>query len=323
MIFTTITLNPCLDRREYLDSFSYGGTNRPYKTRVSAGGKGINVSKTLLDLIDRHNAFDSARVNTITIAGGKSGEVFKDKLTRELFLGEAISGMTVIDSHYETRVCTKLITPSSVTEINEEGKIGENELKALIDVLADLVAYGGEQVVFLSGSMPTVVGGEGFPQDKTTCESFPHLIGNSVENLIITLLESCGIPVIVDTSKKSLVESLKASPSLIKPNDQELSELFGRAFENPKELVDFCRELYVDNGCEVLCTRGDQGAVFVGKEGIFEQSSHRVFPCDPTGAGDTYLAAFTFARYVKNMHPKEALAFADTYTREFLERSLL
>ena len=50
MIFTTITLNPCLDRREYLTSFAYGGTNRPYKTTLTAGGKGINVSQVLGEL---------------------------------------------------------------------------------------------------------------------------------------------------------------------------------------------------------------------------------------------------------------------------------
>lgn len=323
MIFTTITLNPCLDRREYLESFTYGGTNRPYKTTVSAGGKGINVSKALVDLIGRYNAFDMARVNTVTVAGGQNGEIFKSRLNRELFLGEAISGMTVIDSRYETRVCTKLITPASVTEINGEGRIGENELKALVDVIADLVAYGGEQVVFLSGSMPTVVENSSFAQDKEFFESFPQLVGKPVENFLVTLLESCGILVIVDTSKKSLVESLKASPSLIKPNDQELSELYGKPFSSRSELVEYCRELYAENSTEILCTLGEKGAIFVGKEGTFEQDSHRVFPCDPTGAGDTYLAAFCFARYVKRLCPKEALIFADGYTREFLEKSLI
>ena len=322
MIFTTITLNPCLDRREYLTSFAYGGTNRPYKTTLTAGGKGINVSKTLCDLIEMHHAYMTNRVNTVTFAGGRTGETFKELLLRTLF-HENTAGITVLPSSFDTRVCTKLITPSNVTEINEEGKISEKEIKLLIDLVADLVSYGGEQIVFLSGSMPTVVCEEGFTPTSAADESFPHLVNNPVENLLITLLEGCGIRVIVDTSKKSLVESLKASPTLIKPNDHELSELYGRPFECRAELVDFCRELYVDNGTEVLCTCGDEGAVFVGKEGIFEQASHKVFPCDPTGAGDTYLAAFAFARYAQNQHPKEALRFADAYTREFLLKSLL
>lgn len=322
MIATTITLNPCLDRREYLESFRYGETNRPYKTELSAGGKGINVSKALIDLVRRYGDFKNLRVNTVSYAGGKNGEIFKSLLDRELSLGEAISGVTLIPSSFETRVCTKLITPGAVSEINEAGRLSKTELMALVDVLADLVAMGNEQLVFLSGSMPTVVGEDGFTQNDEIFKSFPQLVGSSVENFLITLLESCGIPVIVDTSKESLVESLKASPTLIKPNEAELSDLFGRPFSSKQELVDFCRELYVDNGSAVLCTLGEKGAVYVGKEGIFEQESHRVFPCDPTGAGDTFLAAFSYGYFVKKEDPKTALAFADRYTREYLINSL-
>ena len=89
MIFTTITLNPCLDRREYLESFSFGGTNRPYKSTVSAGGKGINVSKELLKLIDPLKA----SIRTLTFAGGKTGEVFKELLAKELGVKEGVSGL--------------------------------------------------------------------------------------------------------------------------------------------------------------------------------------------------------------------------------------
>jgi len=318
MIFTTITLNPCLDRREYLEELRLGATNRPYKTTEGCGGKGINVSRALYDLIRRHQAFGRASVNTVTLAGGKSGESFRELLSEAFPLG---GGVTVLESSFDTRVCTKLITPYGVTEINEQGRIGEDEIKALIELVADLVANGGEQIVFLSGSMPTVVCEEGFTQAKNGVEAFPHLWENPVENSLITLLESCGIRVIVDTSGKSLVESLKASPTLIKPNDQELSELYGKPFSSEGELVDFCRELYVDNGCEVLCTMGERGAVFVGRDGVFKQSSHRVFPCDPTGAGDTFLAAFAFSYYHLRQSPDQALAFANGYVREYLEKS--
>lgn len=318
MIFTTVTLNPCIDRRQYLSSFEFGKTNRPYLTKESAGGKGINVSKALVDLRKRHGAYTKVSINTVSFAGGKSGEVLKEKLEEEL----SSSGITLLASGFDTRICTKLITPFGVTEVNEEGKISENEIKLLIELVADLVANGGEQVLFLSGSMPKLVCDENFAQAEDTFESFPHLLKNPVENSLVTLLESCGIRVVVDTSGQSLVESLKASPSLIKPNEDELSELFGRPFRDEKELVDFCSELYVDNRCEILCTLGEKGAIFVGRDGVFKQTSHRVFPCDPTGAGDTFLAAFSFSYYYLKNTPSEALAFADAYVREYLEKSL-
>jgi len=322
MIITTITLNPCLDRREYLTHFEYGATNRPYHTSLSVGGKGINVSKTLLELILKDPDDSATRVDTLTFAGGQSGEIFKELLTKKLSFGETVGGITVIPSRFETRHCLKLVTPSGVTEINEAGSIGADEIKALIDVLADLTVYPENRVVILSGSSPVWQKQNGFSTHVENVESFPQDVEIDVENLLITVLEGCGIPVIVDTSSKGLVESLKASPSMIKPNETELSELFGRPFDGEKELVDFCRELYVDNGCEVLCTRGEKGALFVGKEGVFKRVSHRVFPCDPTGAGDTFLAAFVYGRYVKQLANKECLNFADQVTENFLKNSL-
>ena len=83
-----------------------------------------------------------------------------------------------------------------------------------------------------------------------------------------------------------------------------------------------CVVTKADNGCEILCTRGENGAIFVGKEGIFKKDSHRVFPCDPTGAGDTYLAAFLYARYQKRLSIDQCLSYADGITREYLENSL-
>ena len=299
MIFTTITLNPCLDRREYLDSIQINKTNRPYKTTEQAGGKGINVSRELISMLDVFKA----RVHTVTFAGGATGEKLKALLEKELGVREAVSGLTILPSGYDTRICTKLITPYGVTEINEDGRLSEEECNALAEVVADMVASESPQVVFL-------------------CGSFPQGVDLNVENSLITLFESCGIPVIVDTSGRALVESLVASPSMIKPNESELEALHGGPFSSEEELVDFCRELYVDNSTEVLCTLGEKGALFVGKEGLFRIESHRVSPCDPTGAGDAFLAAFAYRRYAEKDSCEAALHYANEYVYQKLKNSM-
>ncbi len=299
MIFTTVTLNPCLDRREYLDDLILGGTNRPYRTTVTAGGKGVNVSKELLRLIDPNKA----SIRTLTFAGGKTGEIFKALLEKELGVREGVSGLNVLPCEQDTRVCTKLITPYGVTEINGEGRLFENDLTLLAEAIGDIASCDSSQVVFL-------------------CGSFPQGVDSIVENSLITILESCGIPVIVDTSGEALVESLVASPSLIKPNENELAYLHGGEFESEDQLVEFCRTLYVDNGCEVLCTLGEKGAVFVGREGSFRIASQKVSPCDTTGAGDAFLAAFAYKKYGEGKSGKEAMLFADEYVRDTLLHSL-
>ena len=299
MIFTTITMNPCLDRREYLNDLQIGKTNRPYKTTETVGGKGINVSRELVSMLDLFKA----SVRTVTFAGGATGERLKELLAQELSVKEGVTGLTVLPSKYETRICTKLITPQGVTEINEEGRLSEEECNALAEVVADIVASDTPQVVFL-------------------CGSFPQGVELNVENSLITLLEGCGIPVVVDTSGRALVESLVASPSLIKPNENELCELHGGAFESDEELVEFCRSVYVDNHTEVLCTLGEKGALFVGEEGVFRTVSHKIPACDPTGAGDAFLAAFCYAKYADGRDAKASLEFANDYVREKLLKTV-
>lgn len=298
MIFTTITMNPCLDRREYLNDLQIGKTNRSYKTTETVGGKGINVSRELVSMLDPIKA----SVRTVTFAGGATGNRLKELLEKELGVREGVTGLTVLPSRYDTRICTKLITPQGVTEINEEGRLSEEECNALAEVVADIVTSDSPQVVFL-------------------CGSFPQGVELNVENSLITLLESCGIPVVVDTSGDALVESLVASPSLIKPNENELCALHGSAFESDEELVEFCQNLYVDNHTEVLCTLGEKGALFVGEEGVFRKVSQRIPHCDPTGAGDAFLAAFCYARYAEKKTAKESLDYANSYVREKLLKS--
>ena len=46
----TVTMNPAIDKTVEIDTLHPGGLNRITKVRYDAGGKGINVSKTLREL---------------------------------------------------------------------------------------------------------------------------------------------------------------------------------------------------------------------------------------------------------------------------------
>ena len=103
MIFTTITMNPCLDRREYLSDFQVGKTNRPYKTTETAGGKGINVSRELVSMLDPIKA----SVHTVTFAGGATGERLKKLMEEELSVSvDSALGIVrseLLSDHYRDR----------------------------------------------------------------------------------------------------------------------------------------------------------------------------------------------------------------------------
>lgn len=46
----TVTMNPAIDKTVEIDSLIQGGLNRISKVEYDAGGKGINVSKTIREL---------------------------------------------------------------------------------------------------------------------------------------------------------------------------------------------------------------------------------------------------------------------------------
>ena len=70
-----ITLNPLLERRFTYEQIKFGSVNRNAVTRISAGGKGINVSRQLKKFgVKSYNYFFS---------GGTNGKIYRDALKSE------------------------------------------------------------------------------------------------------------------------------------------------------------------------------------------------------------------------------------------------
>lgn len=65
MIYT-VTLNPAVDKTVYVDNFTLDAVNRASEVRTDAGGKGINVSKTI-------KASFNGESRAVAILGGAAG----------------------------------------------------------------------------------------------------------------------------------------------------------------------------------------------------------------------------------------------------------
>lgn len=134
----TVTMNPSIDTCYQLDKLIIDDVNRvtPEKT---AGGKGLNVSRVLLQLGDD--------VLATGLLGGHMGAYMAELMDADGVKNDfvPIAG--------ETRICLNILHEGNQTELLESGpQIAPAELEAFTAKFAELAAKA--DVVTLSGSLP-------------------------------------------------------------------------------------------------------------------------------------------------------------------------
>ena len=94
---------------------------------------------------------------------------------------------------------------------------------------------------------------------------------------------------VVDSSGPGLRAAVKADVPMITPNTHELAQLTGSG------TTESAQDLYRETGVQVLLTRGEAGAVYVGEE-TWEALAPEIQVRNPVGSGDAFLGAFLYAR---------------------------
>ena len=257
MIYT-VTFNPAIDYVLRLDELKSGDINRNVAEEFQFGGKGVNVSNVVKTL-----GFDTVALGFVA---GFTGEGLEKGL-REM-------GLQTDFIHLPrgvTRINTK-IKAKEETEINGIGpEITEEDMAKLYEQL-DRVA--NHDTLVLSGSIPNCL-----PQD--TYEK------------IMAHLENRGIRIAVDATKDLLVNVLKYQPFLIKPNNHELGEIFGKVLKTDEEIIECAGKLQERGARNVLVSMAGDGALLLDEDGV----SHRI-GCpkgkvvNSVGAGDSMVAGF-------------------------------
>ena len=195
MIYT-VTFNPAIDYVVHFEHLRPGEINRNESEEFQFGGKGINVSNVLRTL-----GFDTVALGFVA---GFIGEGFEKGLTEMGLKTDLIhvkEGMT--------RINVK-VKAAEETEINGIGPvITEEDMAKLYEKLD---AIGPDDVLVLSGSIPKCLPGDTYER-------------------IMARLDGRGIPIAVDATKDLLVNVLKYHPFLIKPNNHELGEIFGKVLK--------------------------------------------------------------------------------------------
>ncbi len=154
----TVTLNAAIDRTLSVPNFRPGRRHRTVESTTMAGGKGVNIARTLKTL--------GQPVIATGFAGGATGTRIVEQLTEESILTDFVR----IRAESRTNLSVVDPTTGEQTEVNERGaQITSREMELFHDKLMYL-ARGAEVVVF-AGSLPPGVEADATPTSSTSCAS--------------------------------------------------------------------------------------------------------------------------------------------------------
>ena len=107
---------------------------------------------------------------------------------------------------------------------------------------------------------------------------------------LIRLLKAKGKQVIFDCSGLALSEGIKAAPTLIKPNLEELSQWAGRPIKTLSEQAECARALQAQGIAHVVISNGADGLVWFGPDAVWQAIPPRMQVVSTVGAGDSLVA---------------------------------
>lgn len=272
MIYT-LTLNPSIDYVLKIDKFEDGQTLRSNTEEKYPGGKGIMVSKLLKNLGEKS-------VN-IGFLGGFTGDFIRKKLN-DLGIEE---DFTRIED--DSRINVKLKYETE-TEINAQGpQITEEEIEEFLNYLDQLQE---DDFVIISGSIP-------------------KSLGDDFYRVIVNLLEMNNVRFALDTSGKKLFKLSSYKPFLVKPNKDELSEIFEDKIDSDEKIVKYARKL-IDQGAEnVIVSLGKDGSMFIDSNVVYKAKPIEGKLINSVGSGDSMVAGYIYG-YMKGFSKLDSYKLA-------------
>ena len=267
----TITMNPAIDKTLEITQLCKGNMNRVIHSCTDAGGKGINVSKTVKAL-----GGESIATGIICgVTGKELLELLKQQNIKTDFL--EISG--------NTRTNLKIVEENgTVTEINEKGPwLSLDEQEDLKDKISKLVDENS--LVVLSGSVPLGVTDDFYKE-------------------LISMIQRKSAKVFLDADGELFRQGILAAPYMIKPNREELMEYFHWSKFPPIEQVVLECKKFIHMGIKkIVISLGKDGALFMDEEHTYIGKSLNVDVSSTVGAGDAMLGAMIYGMEEKIPYP--------------------
>lgn len=263
----TVTLSPAWDLTISTRHLDLGRSHRVGAAEGRLGGKGVNVARVLA---------------SIGISAYAQGPVARDHWPEH---GAPSSGADRTDTDSSTGVAPVWdFTPTSsrlrrsYAVVEESGRAtvlnetAAEQTPAVWDALTETItrrlSEPSVSVLVLSGSTPA-----DWPDD--------------FHSGLVSAAHAAGASVIVDTSGPALLNAARAGADWVKPNEEELRDLFAH-----EDTTTSAGELVRTGARHVLVSCGEDGMVLVDETGPRSSARlQRVLQGNPTGAGDASVAA--------------------------------
>ena len=203
------------------------------------------------------------------LVGGKLGEYLveniDDKVTKCFF---SIQG--------ETRNCIAILHGENQTEVLEKGpEVLEQEGQAFLAHFEKLL--DNVEVVAISGSLPA-----GLPVNYYA--------------QLVKIANDAGKPVVLDCSGAALEAVLESphKPTVIKPNNEELSQLLGKEVSKDLDELKEVLQEPLFTGIEwIIVSLGANGAFAKHGDTFYKVDIPRIQVVNPVGSGDSTVAGIS------------------------------
>lgn len=258
----SVSLNPAVDI-----SCTAEAVKPTIKVRTSnqvedPGGCGVNVARVIATL--------GGKPELLYLAGGATGALLR----------EILSSLPIEQHHVALSASTRIsYTVRDLKQgleyrfIPEGPAINRDEFQQVLDIIEQL----DFDYIVATGSLP-----ENAPQDAYA--------------QIAQIGARKDARVILDSSGRALSETLEqASVFLVKPSLEEMEQLTGKSLDPNRAGEEALKIIRRGSAENIVVSMGAQGALLATTSGVSFASAPNVTPGSAVGAGDSFVAAMTFA----------------------------
>lgn len=273
----TLTLSPAYDIHASADTFAAFHENLATVESREAGGKGVNISRALIA--------GGGSSTAVVVLGRENSAEFEQAL--------AMAGVEGLFFHREGRIRENLTLHCPGLPETRISFTGFSVDEELLEQIRSAMEIQPDTIVTFTGRVPSGVGMDRVKE-------------------FLQELQRSGARIVLDSRSFGLEDILQVRPWLIKPNQEEISMLFGVEIETMEQAVEKAL-IFAEAGIEnVMVSLGGDGALLIHNGQIFRAVPPKIDPISTIGAGDSAIAGFIAAAQ-QNKTPRECLKWAAAY----------